>query len=164
MDKTTSSNFQKVLDFNKAFGVKNHDKPQQRIFIDDPKLVKYRLDLILEEVNELKDAIKNKDMKEVIDALCDINYVTYGMAASFGINLDDAFDIVHKSNMSKLCITKEEAQDTVKWYKENDKRYDSPTYRQSDNMKYWIVYNKSSGKILKNINYVPANFNALLKL
>jgi len=157
-----SSNFQKVVEFNKAFGVKIHEKPEHRIFTDDPKLVKYRLDLILEEVGELKDAIKNKDMKEVIDALCDINYVTYGMAASFGINLDDAFDIVHKSNMSKLCSTEEEAQKTVKWYKENDKRYDSPTYRQSNNMKHWVVYNKSSGKILKNTSYAPANFDAII--
>ena len=159
MNKT---NFQKVIDFNKEFGVKIHDKIQKNLFDDDPKLVKYRLDLILEEANELKDAIEKKDIKEVVDALSDLLYVTYGAGASFGINLDESFDIVHDSNMSKLCNTEEEAIKTVEWYRENEKRYDSPSYRQSTDKKYWVVYNKSTGKILKNIYYTPANFDKML--
>lgn len=156
------TNFEKVINFNKQFGITVHSKVQKNIFDDDPKLVKYRLDLILEEVNELKDAIEKKDMKEVIDGLADILYVTYGMGTSFGINTDKAFEIVHNSNMSKLCINEEQAKNTIEWYKKNEPRYDSPTYRLSDNKKYWVVYNESSGKILKNINYIPANFDELL--
>lgn len=159
MEKT---NFQKIIDFNRQFGVKIYDTVQKDIFDKDPKLVKYRLDLILEEVNELKDAVEKKDIKEVIDALSDISYVTYGMAASLGINLDKSIDIVHKSNMSKLCNSEDEAVKTVEWYKENEKRYDSPTYRKSDDGKYWVVFNESTGKILKNINYIPANFDEML--
>ena len=59
-----------------------------------------------------------KDFKETIDALGDIVYVCYGMAISMGINLDEAFDIIHKSNMSKLCKNEEDAKYSVKYYKQ----------------------------------------------
>ena len=114
-DKT---NFQKVIDFNDGFGVPVSDSIQTNIFKENPKLVKLRLDLILEEVRELTDAAKEHDMVETIDALADILYVVYGAGASFGIDLDKAFDIVHQSNMSKLCMTEEDAVETVRIYKE----------------------------------------------
>ena len=66
------------------------------------KIVKLRYDLIAEELSELKEALENKDLKEVADALTDILYVTYGAGHSFGIDLDKCFDEVQKSNMSKL--------------------------------------------------------------
>ena len=66
------------------------------------KINKLRIDLIEEELNELKEAIKNKDLKETIDALTDILYVTYGAGHAFGVNLDKCFSEVQKSNMSKL--------------------------------------------------------------
>tara|TARA_B100000767_G_C19483568_1_gene417203 strand:- start:294 stop:635 length:342 start_codon:yes stop_codon:yes gene_type:complete len=68
----------------------------------DEKIVKLRYDLILEELNELKEAIDQKDIKEVADALTDILYVTYGAGHAFGINLDNCFEEVQLSNMSKL--------------------------------------------------------------
>ena len=68
----------------------------------DEKIVKLRYDLIQEELAELKDAINQKDLKEVADALTDILYVTYGAGVAFGINLDRCFDEVHSSNMSKI--------------------------------------------------------------
>ena len=112
------TNFQKIRDeFNIAFGVKNNFTPQIDLFDKDPELVKYRLSLINEEVQELNDAISNKDFAETIDALADILYVVYGAASTFGINADDAFDLVHRSNMSKLCSTEKEAQETVEFYK-----------------------------------------------
>ena len=154
-----SSNFEKVLEFNNAFGVVTHKTPQLNIFDDNEKLVKYRLSLIEEETQELRDAIKDKNFIEVVDALSDILYVTYGAALSFGVDLDTCFDLVHKSNMSKLCSTEEEAQQTVQWYKENESdRYDSPNYRKSDDNVHWVVYNESTMKILKNINYKPVKF------
>ena len=72
-----------------------------------------------------------------------------------------SFDIVHRSNMSKLCISEEEAKQTVENYKLNDKRYKTPEYRKSDNDKYWVVFNRGTGKILKSINYNPADFREL---
>ena len=105
----TKTNFEKVIEFNDGFGVTVNNTLQKDVFKQEPSLVKLRLDLILEEVKELKDAVDNHDMTETIDALADILYVVYGAGASFGINLDKAFDIVHKSNMSKLCETEEDA-------------------------------------------------------
>jgi predicted HAD superfamily Cof-like phosphohydrolase len=159
-----SSNFQKVLEFNKAFGVKTNTTPQLDIFNKDPKLVNYRLSLIEEEINELKQAIKEKDMTETIDALADSLYVILGACASFGFDADEAFDLVHKSNMSKLCDTEEDAIETVRRYKEEvPQRYDTPAYRKSDCGKYFVVYNVSSMKILKNYKYQKVDFSDLLK-
>ena len=154
------SNFDKVLDFNKAFGVTTNTTSQHNLFDTDPKLVNYRKELILEEVDELKDAIEKKDFVETIDALTDILYVVYGAFSAFGVNADVAFDIVQKSNMSKLCSSEEEAIKTVESYK-SDSRYDSPAYRLSEDGVHYVVYNKNTKKILKSINYTPANFTEL---
>ena len=143
------TNFQAVDTFNKTFGLPTFQRTQTDIFDKDPKLVSLRLDLIKEEVRELEEAIQNKDMVETIDALADILYVVYGAGSSFGVDLDKAFDLVHKSNMTKACPSEKEAKATVEWYKKNELRYDSPTYRKSDTGDYWVVYNESTGKILK---------------
>ena len=82
----------------KTFEQEVKEKPS---FSSD-KINKLRLDLIREELNELTEAMKNKDLLEVADALTDILYVTYGAGHAFGINLDKCFDEVQNSNMSKL--------------------------------------------------------------
>ena len=92
------SNFSKVGTFMKTFGQEVKSKPS---FSTD-KINKLRLDLIKEELTELTEAMNNKDLLEVADALTDILYVTYGAGHAFGINLDRCFDEVQKSNMSKL--------------------------------------------------------------
>ncbi len=92
------SNFSKVGVFMKTFGQEVKDKPS---FSTD-KINKLRIDLIKEELEELTEAMKNKDLLEVADALTDILYVTYGAGHAFGINLDKCFDEVQNSNMSKL--------------------------------------------------------------
>ena len=157
------TNFQKVDHFNKTFGVTTHNTLQKNIFDKDPKLVQLRLDLITEEVQELKDAIKEKDMNETIDALTDILYVVYGAGSSFGINLDKSFDIVHESNMSKLCRNEEVAKETVEWYKKEYEEgrlpYDTPAYRKDDKSDKYIVYNESTGKIIKSREYNAVNFS-----
>jgi len=125
--------------------------------------------IILDELrNNIKRNIskleeeKNKFIFDnVINCLTDILYDTYKLGIFLGINLDKSFDIVHNSNMSKLCKNEDEAQKTVEWYKNNDDRYKTPEYRLSDDKKYWVVFNKDSGKILKSINYTPADFKQL---
>ena len=92
------SNFSKVGIFMKTFGQEVKNKPS---FSTD-KINKLRLDLIKEELSELTDAMNNKDLLEVADALTDILYVTYGAGHAFGIDLDKCFDEVQNSNMSKL--------------------------------------------------------------
>ncbi len=160
---TQVTNFDKVVDFNKQFGVKVSDTPDSKVFDKEPKLVELRMNLIREEMKELEEAVKNKDYVETADALSDILYVVYGMGASIGINLDKTFDLVHNSNMSKLCTTEEEAQTTVKWYEKNEPRYDTPAYRKSQDGQYFVVYNKSTGKILKSVNYKPVDLTYLSK-
>jgi len=92
------SNFSKVKTFMNTYG---QDVKEQASFPDD-KIVQLRVDLIEEELNELKEAIENNDIVEVADALTDILYVTYGAGHSFGVDLDECFDEVQRSNMSKL--------------------------------------------------------------
>ena len=92
------TNFESVKKFMETFGQEIKEKAS---FPND-KITNLRLDLIKEELGELKVAIKNKDLKEVADALTDILYVTYGAGHAFGINLDSCFKEVQNSNMSKL--------------------------------------------------------------
>lgn len=94
------TNFLKVKEFMKTFGQEIEESPK---FPND-KVLKLRIDLIKEELYELEEAIKNKDLIEVADALTDILYVTYGAGHAFGINLDACFDEVQRSNMSKLDL------------------------------------------------------------
>ena len=163
---SSKSNFQKVQEFNKVFGVPRTDKLYKNVFDDDKKLVKLRLDLIKEEVGELEEAIQNKDMKEVIDALSDILYVVYGAGDSFGIDLDHTFDMVHSSNMSKSCNNEELAIKTVEDYQQKydtgNSPYDSPAYRFDEESGLYIVYNKNTGKILKSIEYNAVNFDSIV--
>jgi predicted HAD superfamily Cof-like phosphohydrolase len=92
------SNFNKVKTFMETFGQEVKNKPS----FSSKKINKLRYDLIKEELEELKVAMKNKDLLEVADALTDILYVTYGAGHAFGIDLDSCFEEVQNSNMSKL--------------------------------------------------------------
>ena len=92
------SNFNAVKIFMKTFGQEVKVKAK----FTKKKIVKLRYDLIKEELNELKNAIKEKNLKEVADALTDILYVTYGAGHAYGIDLDKCFNEVQRSNMSKL--------------------------------------------------------------
>ena len=92
------SNFDDVKTFMQTFGQEIKIKAK----FPKEKIVKLRYNLIKEELNELQNAIKTKDLKEIADALTDILYVTYGAGHAYGIDLDKCFKEVQKSNMSKL--------------------------------------------------------------
>ena len=92
------TNFEKVGLFMKTFGQEVKSKPA----LSTKKINNLRIELIGEELEEFKEAIKNNDLKEAVDALTDILYVTYGAGHAFGIDLDKCFDEVQNSNMSKL--------------------------------------------------------------
>ena len=92
------TNFDKVGVFMKTFGQEVKNEPS----LSDNKINELRVSLIQEELDELKEAMQNKDLLEVADALTDLLYVTYGAGHAFGINLDKCFDEVQNSNMSKL--------------------------------------------------------------
>ena len=92
------SNFQSVKKFMQTFGQEVKSKAE----FPEEKIVNLRLNLIKEELEEFREAVKKKDIKEVADALTDILYVTYGAGHAFGIDLDSCFEEVQNSNMSKL--------------------------------------------------------------
>ena len=112
------SNFNKVKTFMNTYGQDVKEKAE----FPENKIVQLRIDLIEEELNELKEAIKNKDIVEVADALTDILYVTYGAGHSFGVNLDECFDEVQRSNMSKL------GEDGKPIYNDSGKVMKGPNY------------------------------------
>ena len=120
------SNFNKVGTFMKTFGQEVKSKPS---FSSD-KINKLRIDLIKEELDELKEAMKNNDLLEVADALTDILYVTYGAGHAFGIDLDKCFDEVQNSNMSKLGKNGEPI------YNESGKVMKGPNYFKPDLTKF----------------------------
>ena len=120
------SNFSKVGIFMKTFGQEVKDKPS---FSTD-KINKLRIDLIKEELDELTEAMKNKDLLEVADALTDILYVTYGAGHAFGIDLDKCFKEVQNSNMSKL------GEDGKPIYNEKGKVMKGPKYFKPDLKKF----------------------------
>ena len=92
------TNFEKVKKFMETFG----QEVKEKASFPDHEITSLRYDLIKEELGELKEAISNKNITEVADALTDILYVTYGAGHAFGINLDNCFEEVQNSNMSKL--------------------------------------------------------------
>ena len=120
------SNFSKLGIFMKTFGQEVKDKAS---FSTD-KINKLRIDLIQEELNELKDAMNNKDLLEVADALTDILYVTYGAGHAFGIDLDKCFNEVQNSNMSKLDSNGKPI------YNESGKVMKGPNYFKPDISKF----------------------------
>ena len=120
------SNFSKVGIFMKTFGQEVKNKPS---FSTD-KINKLRLDLIKEELNELTEAMNNKDLLEVADALTDILYVTYGAGHAFGIDLDKCFEEVQNSNMSKLDSSGKPI------YNEQGKVMKGPNYFKPDLSKF----------------------------
>lgn len=120
-----------------------------------------RVSLIAEELDELRDAIRDKDIVEVADALCDIQYVLSGAILEFGLGdkFADLFNEVQRSNMSKACTTQEEAEATVAYYNKKDgtKAY----YREEDGK--YLVYRVGDNKTLKSINYSPADLKGMLE-
>ena len=114
------TNFNSVKKFMEVFGQEVKTKAE----FPSEKIIRLRYDLIKEELEEFEEAIKDKDLKEVADALTDILYVTYGAGHAFGINLDKCFDEVQRSNMSKL------GEDGKPIYNEQGKVMKGPKYFQ----------------------------------
>ena len=121
------SNFENVKTFMKTFGQKVITKPQ----FPDEKTVKLRFDLIKEELDELENAMKERNLKEIADALTDILYVTYGAGFAYGIDLDKCFKEVQRANMSKL------GEDGKPIFNEKGKVMKGPNYREP-NLKQFV--------------------------
>ena len=121
------SNFTDVKVFMKTFGQIVKEKPQ----FPDEKTMQLRFDLIQEELNELHDAMKTNNLKEIADALTDILYVTYGAGYAYGVDLDKCFKEVQRANMSKLV------KDGKPIYNEKGKVMKGPDYKKP-NLKQFV--------------------------
>ena len=120
------TNFESVRKFMETFGQEIKEKAE----FPKENIISLRYDLIKEELEELKEAIENKDLKEVADALTDILYVTYGAGHAFGIDLNKCFEEVQNSNMSKLDSNGKPI------YNEKGKVMNGPNYFKPDLSKF----------------------------
>jgi predicted HAD superfamily Cof-like phosphohydrolase len=147
---------EKVSEFHKTFNAPILDTPQ----IPSKERCELRISLLQEELNELKEAIENNDLTEVLDAFCDILYILNGSILEFGLQnlFNDAFVEVQRSNLSKACNTEQEAIETLLHYKKKDGT--EGTYKMINGK--WIVYRNGDNKVLKSINYSPANLTDII--
>ncbi len=140
-----------VAKFHDTFNLPIVDEPG----IPAPERCMLRVNLLQEELNELKEAIAENDLVEVADALCDIQYVLSGAILEFGMadKFKILFDEVQRSNMSKTCKTMEVAKRTQAHYK-SEKGTDSHIIQKGDE---YLVYREGDNKVLKSIEYSPAD-------
>ena len=154
MKKIDSLN--QVAEFHRTFQHPVLNNPQ----IPSEERCKLRVSLIAEELKELEQAIKDKNIIEVADALCDIQYVLSGAVLEFGLGekFVDLFNEVQRSNMSKACNSHEEALLTIEHYlaKDGTEAY----YKEIDGK--FLVFRKADNKTLKSVNYSPAKLESIL--
>jgi predicted HAD superfamily Cof-like phosphohydrolase len=146
-----------VEEFNTTMGKPNNYTPN----IPDEKEWMFVYNFILEELEEYKHACETGNIVEVLDALCDITYVSLGNGAMLhGLKdkVQDAYAEVQASNMSKACKTEEEANLTVR-VREQEQGTQCHYEKQGD---YWIVYRTHDRKVMKSINYFKPNLNQFL--
>jgi len=155
MEKINALN--QVGEFHKTFKAPILDEPT----IPSEDRCDLRVNLLQEELNELKQAIEDNDIVEIADALCDLQYVLSGAVLEFGLGdkFVELFDEVQRSNMSKACYTMQDAIATLSHYKKKD---GTEGYYKEVNGK-WIVYRNGDNKVLKSINYSPADLNGILQ-
>ena len=141
MEKLDALN--QVEEFHKVFQHPVLDKPQ----IPSPERAQLRVDLLTEELEELKESIEKGDIVGIADALCDLQYVLSGAVLEFGLGekFVDLFNEVQRSNMSKACDTEEQAQETVEFYTSRGEE----AYYEKSGDKY-NVHRVSDNKVLKN--------------
>jgi len=145
-----------VARFHDTFNLPILDKPE----IPAPKRCMLRINLLEEELRELKEAIQNDDLVEVADAFCDIQYVLSGAILEFGLGskFKELFDEVQRSNMSKVCKTLEEAEATQTHYMAKSGTV-SHIEKKGDE---FLVYRTEDGKVLKSVKYSPADIIPIL--
>ncbi|MCB0691532.1 MAG: nucleoside triphosphate pyrophosphohydrolase family protein [Saprospiraceae bacterium] len=145
-----------VAEFHNTFSLPVLSAPT----IPDKRRCELRINLLKEELAELKEAIEDNNLVEIADALADLQYVLSGAVLEFGLGrkFKEIFNEVHGSNMSKTCKSKEEALATQRYYKES-KETDSEIVEKDG---VYLVYRSYDKKVLKSINYHPADIESIL--
>lgn len=147
----------KVQQFHEMFSLPVLNEPT----LIDKKRFKLRIDLIKEELDELIEAYENSDIVEIADALGDLQYVLSGavLELGFGEKIEQIFDEIDSSNMTKACSDYEQAMRTQKWYKD-ERGTDSIIEKKGD---VYLVLRSPDRKVLKNIDYRPADIKKILE-
>ena len=142
--------------FHKTFNAPVLETPQ----IPSKERCDLRISLISEELDEIKEAIDNGDIVEVVDGFCDLIYVAFGGILEFGLKdkFNELFNEVQRSNMSKACNSQQEALATLSHYKQKDGT--EGIYKEENGK--WLVYRKDDNKVLKSINYSPASLEDII--
>lgn len=145
-----------VAEFHEAFNLPVLQSPQ----IPSEERCRLRISLLQEELEELVEALKDKDIIEAADALCDLQYVLSGAILELGLGekFKSMFDEVQRSNMSKTCKSLLEAEETQKYYLETKGTESFISQKGS----LFLVYRKEDGKVLKSVKYSPASLESLL--
>ena len=154
MEKIDSLN--QVAEFHRTFNAPILDTPQ----IPSKERCELRVSLLQEELKELQQAIADKDIVEIADALCDLQYVLSGAVLEFGLGekFVELFNEVQRSNMSKACSTQQEADEPIEFYKEKGQNAYSEVSGDKIN-----VHRTSDNKVLKNKYYSPADLKTILE-
>jgi predicted HAD superfamily Cof-like phosphohydrolase len=154
MEKIDSLN--QVAEFHKTVNAPILETPQ----IPSETRCNLRVNLLQEELNELSQAIKDGDIVEIADALCDLQYVLSGAVLEFGLGdkFVELFNEVQRSNMTKACSSIQEALETLSHYKKKDGT--EGYYKESNGM--YVVYRNGDDKVLKSVNYSAAQINKIL--
>lgn len=154
MEKLDSLN--QVAEFHTTFKAPIMDTPQ----IPSAERCQLRVALLQEELDELKQAIEDRNIIEIADALCDLQYVLSGAVLEFGLGekFVSLFNEVQRSNMSKACNTEEQAKETATFYEEKG----VDVFYEKSGEKY-NVYRKEDHKVLKNKYYSPADLQTILE-
>jgi predicted HAD superfamily Cof-like phosphohydrolase len=145
-----------VAAFHDTFDMPVIDRPA----IPSKKRCELRINLLKEELIELKEAIEDNDIIEIADALCDLQYVLSGAILEFGLadKFKTLFDEVQRSNMSKTCRNLEVAEQTRDYYKK-EKGFESHIVEKNGE---YLVYRTEDGKVLKSVEYSPADIASIV--
>ncbi|MDX1685105.1 MAG: nucleoside triphosphate pyrophosphohydrolase family protein [Saprospiraceae bacterium] len=145
-----------VADFHELFDLPVKNSP----LIPSKERCELRISLLEEELEELKEAIEDGDLVEVADAFCDLQYVLSGAILEFGLGekFKMLFEEVQRSNMSKACSSMEIARQTAEWYKAN-KGQEAHIVQKNGQ---YLVYRNTDGKVLKSVEYSPADIKTRL--
>ncbi len=146
-----------VAEFHRTFNMPVLETPE----IPHEDRCALRINLLQEELDELKEAIRDKSITEIADALCDLQYVLSGAILEFGIapKFKELFEEVQRSNMSKVCPDMSTAEATLEFYMKKDGTKGFIKESESG----FLVYREGDRKVLKSVKYSPANLESILE-
>lgn len=153
------TNFERVLDFSRAFNIKVPAAPRAEIFHDNPQQAQHDVQLLLSEVQEVQAGTEHKSIRKVTEALANLVYAAYSTGASLGVDMDAAVQAVHSSNMSLLCESEESARQALQWHQESaaggcDGELD---VKLAGDGEHWLVYRKQTGDVLRSLDWRPTD-------